>query len=87
MLIAYAHLIPFLAMADVDDTILVSENGTTHDADHEQFSNYEEDNEIIARIPNYDSEIKEENGNSMESVTEVESNDLDALKVLKILHS
>ena len=49
--------------------------------------NYEEDDEIIARIPDYDSEIKEENGNSMESVTEVESNDLDALKVLKILHS
>lgn len=68
-------------MADVDDIMVVSGNGTTHDADHD----YEDDNEIIARIPNYDSEVKEGKGNSMDSFTEEieESNDLDALKVLK----
>ncbi|KAI3792060.1 hypothetical protein L2E82_05929 [Cichorium intybus] len=77
------------AMTDVDDIAIVSGNGTTHDADHEQFSTYEEDNEIIAKIPNYNSEIKEENGNSMESVTEEteESNDLDALKELQVKDS
>lgn len=77
-------------MADVDDVMIVLGNGTTHDADHEQFSSYEEeDNEIVAKIPNYNSEIKEENGNSKESVTEEteESNDLDALKELQVKDS
>ncbi|KAL7596561.1 protein WVD2-like 5 [Lactuca sativa] len=72
-------------MADVDDIMVVSGNGTTHDADHD----YEDDNEIIARIPNYDSEVKEGKGNSMDSFTEEieESNDLDALKELQLKDS
>ncbi|KAI7753783.1 hypothetical protein M8C21_022219 [Ambrosia artemisiifolia] len=80
-------------MADVENTVVVSENGTAHDAVQEQFSNYgEEDDsmEIIARIPNYDCDTKEENGSLNESVGEQvdgsveESNDLDAFKELQV---
>lgn len=76
-------------MVDVDDVMVVSGNGSTHDVDHEQFSNYEEEDnsvEIVARIPNYDSESKQGNGNSMESFAEEveESNGLDAFKELEV---
>lgn len=76
-------------MVDVDDMMVISGNGSTHDVDHEHFSHYDkEDNseEIIARIPNYNSESKEGNGNSMESFAEEveESNSLDAFKDLQV---
>ncbi|KAK9072837.1 hypothetical protein SSX86_009272 [Deinandra increscens subsp. villosa] len=73
-------------MAEVDDMMVVSGNGTAHDAVHgEGFNHNEEDDsmEIIARIPDYYSETKEGNGSSNESFHEqvVESND--AFKVLQ----
>ncbi|XP_024986104.1 protein WVD2-like 5 [Cynara cardunculus var. scolymus] len=76
-------------MVDVDDSMVVSGNGSTHDVDHQQFSNYEEEDdsvEIIARIPNYNSESKEGNGSSIESFAEEveESNNLDAFKELEV---
>lgn len=75
-------------MVDVDEIVVVSGNGSAHDAVNEEFSNYDEEDdstEIIARIPDYNSESHEGNGNSNESIDEhvEESNDLDALKVLK----
>lgn len=74
-------------MADVDEMMVVSGNGTAHDVVHEEFSNYDEEDdstEIVARIPNYNLESKEENGNVDESYVEQveESNNLDAFKVL-----
>lgn len=77
-------------MVDVDDTMVISGNGTTHDADHEQFSNYDEEDdsmEIIAKIPNYNSEKKEENGNSTDEHEVEESNDLDGFKELQVKDS
>ncbi|XP_071708835.1 uncharacterized protein [Rutidosis leptorrhynchoides] len=78
-------------MMDVEEIKVVSGNGSAHDAVNEEFSksNYdEEDNsmEIIARIPNYNSESNEGNGNCNESFDEhvEESNDLDAFKELQV---
>ncbi|XP_076951554.1 protein WVD2-like 5 isoform X1 [Bidens hawaiensis] len=76
-------------MAEVDDTVVVSGNETVHEAAQEQVSNYSEEDdsmEIIAKVPNYDCETKEGNGNLNESVTEQveESKDLDAFKELQV---
>ncbi|KAM0009374.1 putative protein WVD2-like/6 [Helianthus debilis subsp. tardiflorus] len=79
-------------MAAVDDTMVVSGNGTAHDAVQEQFSNYDEEDdsmEIIARIPNYNCETKDGNGSNESFAEQVEesveeSNDLDAFKELQV---
>nr|XP_043610249.1 protein WVD2-like 5 [Erigeron canadensis] len=76
-------------MVDVDDMIVVSGNGSAHDADHEQYSNYDEEDdsvEIVARIPNYNPETKAENGNSNDTFAEQveESNNLDAFEELQV---
>ncbi|KAD4384529.1 hypothetical protein R6Q59_011341 [Mikania micrantha] len=76
-------------MADIDDTVVVSGNGSAHDAVEQQFSNYSEEDDsmdIIAKIPNYNCETKEGNGSPNESFAEQveESNDLDAFKELQV---
>lgn len=75
-------------MADVDDITVASGNGTTHDAENDQFSNYDEEDdsmEIVARIPNYNSESKEGQNSSEPFAEQVEeSNDLDGFKELQV---
>nr|GEW64765.1 hypothetical protein [Tanacetum cinerariifolium]GEW65032.1 hypothetical protein [Tanacetum cinerariifolium] len=74
-------------MADVQDIMVVSGNGTTHDADNDQFSNYDEEDdsmEIVARIPNYNSESKGENSSESFAEQVEESNDLDGFKELQV---
>ncbi|XP_071698451.1 uncharacterized protein [Rutidosis leptorrhynchoides] len=77
-------------MVDVDEIMVVSGNGSGHDAVREEFSHYdEEDNstEIIAKIPNYNNESNEGNGNFNDSLDDehVEENkDLDGFKELQV---
>ncbi|XP_076961124.1 uncharacterized protein LOC143637677 isoform X2 [Bidens hawaiensis] len=74
-------------MADVDDMMVVSGNGTTHDEDHDQFSDHNEEDDsmdIVARIPDYNSETKEGNGSFTESLTEQVEVNNDALKELQV---
>ncbi|KAI3687720.1 hypothetical protein L1987_81422 [Smallanthus sonchifolius] len=85
----FEDLVVARAMAEVENTLVVSGNGTAHDAVQEQISNYSEEDdsvEIIAKIPNYNCETKEGNGSFNESFAEQveESNDLDGFKELQV---
>ncbi|KAL8255921.1 hypothetical protein R6Q59_030988 [Mikania micrantha] len=74
-------------MPDVDDMLTVTGNGTVHDSIHEQdFNHIEEDDsvEIIARIPNYHSDTKEENESSNESFHEQIEESNEAFKELQV---
>ncbi|KAK1408388.1 hypothetical protein QVD17_40120 [Tagetes erecta] len=74
-------------MADVDNMMVVSGNGIVHDAVHEQDFNHDEEDgsvEIIARIPDYNSETKEGNGSSNESFHEQVEETNDAFKELQV---
>ncbi|MFS7889876.1 hypothetical protein Hanom_Chr00s000005g01612151 [Helianthus anomalus] len=76
-----------MADVDVDDMMVASGNGTTHDAVHDQFSNHNEEDdsvEIVARIPNYNSESKEGNGSVNESFSEQVEESNDAFKELQV---
>ncbi|XP_076891264.1 protein WVD2-like 6 [Bidens hawaiensis] len=77
-------------MADVDDMMVVSGNGTTHEEDHDQFSNHDEEDDsmdIVARIPDYNSEIKEGNGSFNKSLAEQVEENNDAFMELQVKDS
>ncbi|KAK1429619.1 hypothetical protein QVD17_11833 [Tagetes erecta] len=85
----FEDLVLARAMADVDDTMVVSGNGNAHDAGQEQFSNHSEEDdsmEIIAKVPNYSCETNEGNGSFNESFAEQveESNEVDGFKDLQV---